>query len=464
MPQDACWAGCRGRTEWGHDRRARRQRSSRARPRADLRLRTGGQDARLATGLRRTRHGRLRTPPHGTQRRDRPERPASAGSRPGVPRARRAQGGRDEVRPGPQHVRGCASRRHRRPVPGAAPSPAGLRSPDAGVEAGGGAREGAGPELALTLRGVRTAAGRGSLDRSGAPCDLGRHWRTRGGEDPVPGRRRGPRERSRADRPACVGDGPADGSIDMKALTAEIAERIREEVDYLLEAEHQTTAATAFAGDSEFVVPSVLTATPRVLVSQWLDGLKLNAVADWDEERRNAVGLSYVRFLFSAPHRAGVLHADPHPGNFLVLGDGRLGIVDWGLVAKLPDGLPEPMGRLIRTALHGNAEDVVAGLRGEGLLVGDVNPQDLLAYLGPFVEPARAEEFHFTRDWMRGQYERLMSESRTSDTVMTKLNVPPVYALIHRVWMGGIAVLSQLDVRARFADVLTEYLPGFAAR
>ena len=256
---------------------------------------------------------------------------------------------------------------------------------------------------------------------------------------------------------------PLTGNMDMKALTSEIAERIREEVDYLKEGEHQALAAAAFEGDHEFVVPKVLTATPRVLVSTWLDGAKLNAVGAWDEERRNAVGLSYVRFLFSAPHRAGVLHADPHPGNFLVLGDGRLGIVDWGLVAKLPDGLPEPMGRLIKTALHGNAEDVAAGLRSEGLLVGDVNAQDLLAYLAPFVEPARGEDFHFTRDWMRGQYERLMSEGHSNDNVMMKLNVPPVYALIHRVWMGGIAVLSQLDVRARFADVLTEYLPGFAA-
>jgi predicted unusual protein kinase regulating ubiquinone biosynthesis (AarF/ABC1/UbiB family) len=256
---------------------------------------------------------------------------------------------------------------------------------------------------------------------------------------------------------------PLTGSMDMKALTAEIAERIREEVDYLKEAEHQSLAAAAFAGDHEFVVPEVLAATPRVLVSAWLDGAKLNAVGEWDEERRNAVGLSYVRFLFSGPHRAGVLHADPHPGNFLVLDDGRLGIVDWGLVASLPDGLPEPMGRLIRTALHGNAEDVADGLRSEGLLVGDVNADDLLAYLAPFVEPARGDDFHFTRDWMRGQYERLMSEGHSGDNVMMKLNVPPVYALIHRVWMGGIAVLSQLDVRARFADVLTEYLPGFAA-
>jgi predicted unusual protein kinase regulating ubiquinone biosynthesis (AarF/ABC1/UbiB family) len=254
------------------------------------------------------------------------------------------------------------------------------------------------------------------------------------------------------------------GSVDVKSLTAEIADRIREEVDYLKEAEHQSIAAAAYASDTEFAVPSVLTATRRVLVSQWLDGSKLNAVAEWNEERRNAVGLSYVRFLFSAPQRAGLLHADPHPGNFLVLEDGRLGIVDWGLVARLPDGLPEPMGRLIRTALHGNAAEVAAGLRQEGLLVGDVDPQDLMTLLSPFIEPAAASEFHFTRDWMRGEYQRLASEGHSSETVMNKLNVPPVYALIHRVWMGGIAVLSQLDVRASFSDVLTDFLPGFAER
>ncbi len=257
---------------------------------------------------------------------------------------------------------------------------------------------------------------------------------------------------------------PLTGNMDIKALTAEIGARIREEVDYLQEAEHQTIAATAYEGDPEFTVPKVMVATRKVLVSQWLQGSKLNAVAEWDETRRNAVGLAYVRFLFSAPQRAGLLHADPHPGNFLVLDDGRLGIVDWGLVARLPDGLPEPMGRLIRTALHGNAADVAAGLRAEGLLVGDADPEELLAYLAPFVEPATAAEFHFTRDWMRNQYQRLAAEGHHPDTVMNQLNVPPVYALIHRVWMGGIAVLSQLDVRASFSDVLTDYLPGFAPR
>ncbi len=255
---------------------------------------------------------------------------------------------------------------------------------------------------------------------------------------------------------------PLTGGMDVKALTSEIGERIREEVDYELEASNQRAAATAFAGHPDFAVPEVLDASRQVLVSQWLDGTKLGDVASWDSAERSRVGLSYVRFLFSGPQLAGMLHADPHPGNFLVLDDGRLGIIDWGLVARLPNGLPEPMGRLIRIALTGDAQAVADGLRQEGLIVGEVNPEAALGYLAPFVEPARSEEFHFTRDWMRGQYARLQAEAQRDSPVMMKLNVPPEYALIHRVWMGGIAVLSQLDVRARFADVLRDYLPGFA--
>lgn len=257
---------------------------------------------------------------------------------------------------------------------------------------------------------------------------------------------------------------PLTGGMDLKEMTAEIGARISEEVDYLHEASMQARAAAAFAGHPDFVVPRVFTATSKVVVSEWLTGTSLNAAADMPDEARNRIGLSYVRFLFAGPSIAGLLHSDPHPGNFLILDDGRLGVVDWGLTAEMPNGLPRAMGRLIRLALHGDAPTVAAGLVAEGLLTRDVDATELLDYLEPFVEPARSEDFHFTREWMRGQFARIHAESRGGrDSIMYKLNVPADYALIHRVWLGGIAVLSQLDVRARFADVLSEFLPGFAA-
>jgi predicted unusual protein kinase regulating ubiquinone biosynthesis (AarF/ABC1/UbiB family) len=255
---------------------------------------------------------------------------------------------------------------------------------------------------------------------------------------------------------------PLAGGVDVKALTAELSARVLEEVDYLNEAQNQQQAAEAFADDQLLAVPRVLTATRRVLVTEWLDGRPLREAAALADAERNRMGLAYVTALFAGPSRAGVLHGDPHPGNFLMLADGRLGVIDWGLAAKLPDGLPYDMGHLIRVALDGDADRVTAGLRDLGFVTRDVRAEALLDYLAPFVEPARHDEFHFTRDWMRDQYIRIGQDSRSSDSVALTLNVPPVYALIHRVWLGGIAVLSQLDVRARFADILSAYLPGFA--
>ena len=253
---------------------------------------------------------------------------------------------------------------------------------------------------------------------------------------------------------------PLAGGADVVTMSRELAARISEEVDYTLEADNQSRAAAAFADDAEFAVPRVWEATPRLLVSDWLDGRRLSSIADDTTVERNRVGLAYVRFLFAGPARAGLLHADPHPGNYLVLPDGRLGVVDFGLVARLPEGLPPAMARLIRLAIADDADATAAGLAEEGFISRDVDARELLGYLEPFVEPARYDEFHFNREWMRAQFLHVRGSS-TRDGVGMKLTIPPVYALIHRVWLGGIAVLAQLDVTAGFRGVLAEYLPGW---
>ncbi len=253
---------------------------------------------------------------------------------------------------------------------------------------------------------------------------------------------------------------PLAGGVDVVTMSRELAARISEEVDYTLEADNQSRAAAAFAGDAEFAVPRVWEATSRLLISDWLDGRRLSSVADASAVERNRVGLAYVRFLFAGPARAGLLHADPHPGNYLVLPDGRLGVVDFGLVARLPDGLPSAMGRLIRLAIADDADATATGLADEGFVARDVDARELLGYLEPFVEPARHDQFHFDREWMRDQFLHVRGSSNR-DGVAMKLTIPPVYALIHRVWLGGIAVLAQLDVTAGFRGVLAEFLPGW---
>jgi predicted unusual protein kinase regulating ubiquinone biosynthesis (AarF/ABC1/UbiB family) len=256
--------------------------------------------------------------------------------------------------------------------------------------------------------------------------------------------------------------GPLAGGMDVRAIADELAARVDEELDYNLEAAAQQAFADGFDGDPEFFVPTVVAHTSRVIVSEWVDGVPLTAITDRPAEERNAAGLAYVRFLFSGPSRVGLLHADPHPGNFKVLPDGRLGGVDFGLVARLPNGLPEQIGRTLRIAMKGDAETVVAALRQEGIITRPVNAQLVMDYLAPFVEPAAVPEFSFDRPWMQGIFRQANADTAAAREFGRAFNLPTEYLLIHRVWMGGIAVLAQLGIRADFGSVLEEFLPGFA--
>jgi len=134
------------------------------------------------------------------------------------------------------------------------------------------------------------------------------------------------------------------------------------------------------------------------------------------------------------------------------------------IFAELPEGLPLAMGSLLRIAMTGDADQVAEGLRDEGFILPNVtvDPESVLNYLDPFVEPAKTEEFHFSRDWMRGQFARMNDVRNPDFTIALKLNLPPSYALIHRVWLGCIAVLCQLDATVPMRDELRSWAPGFA--
>jgi predicted unusual protein kinase regulating ubiquinone biosynthesis (AarF/ABC1/UbiB family) len=254
--------------------------------------------------------------------------------------------------------------------------------------------------------------------------------------------------------------------MDIKPLIAELKDRAAEELDYLHESQNQRQFAAAYEDDEDFVVPHVLAAAPTVVVSEWLDGYSLaKVISDGTQEERDHYGTLYLRFLMSGPTRAKMLHADPHPGNYRVLGDGRLGVLDFGAVAKMPDGPPEAMGSLLRLAMLGDSEATVAGLRAEGFLKPDitVDTEQFLNALLPFAEPAEHEEFHFSRDWMRGHFNRLNDPRNPDFSIGFKINLPPTYMLMHRTWLGGIGVLSQMGATVPMRGELERWLPSFAS-
>jgi len=265
---------------------------------------------------------------------------------------------------------------------------------------------------------------------------------------------------------------PLVPGLDLKPLVRELQDRAEDELDYELEAEAQRAFAAAFRDDPQIVVPDVVDVGATTLVTEWLDSPASLAsiIAEGTQEERDHYGELFVRFLFAGPSHTGMLHADPHPGNYRILPEedgspGRLGVLDFGAVARLPErGLPEAMGRLIRVAALDDHDRLHAGLREEGFIKEGVtiDPQLLLDYLAPFVEPTRTERFRFSRAWMRGQFERINDPRDPAYTVGMKINLPPSYLLIHRTWLSGLGVLCQLECEAPFRQILAESLPGFA--
>ncbi|HLI37478.1 MAG TPA: AarF/ABC1/UbiB kinase family protein [Streptosporangiaceae bacterium] len=252
--------------------------------------------------------------------------------------------------------------------------------------------------------------------------------------------------------------------LEVKPLLDELRARITEELDYKLEAGAQQAFADAYAGDPDIYVPAVIAGTSHVLVTEWLDGTPLSKIiSDGTREQRDRAGILLVRFLFSGPARAGLLHADPHPGNFRLLDDGRLGVLDFGAVDRLPGGLPPFFGRLLRI-MHSGEPDIASAeqeLRANGFLREgiEVDMDALRAFLAPLAEPSREECFKFTREWMREEAGRV-TDLRASN-ISRKFNIPPTYVLIHRVSTAGIGVLCQLECEGEFRAEVIRWIPGY---
>jgi predicted unusual protein kinase regulating ubiquinone biosynthesis (AarF/ABC1/UbiB family) len=252
--------------------------------------------------------------------------------------------------------------------------------------------------------------------------------------------------------------------VAVKPLLNEMRERLMEELDYAAEADNQRAFAVEYADDPDIFVPRIVASAPHVLVSEWVDGIGLSSIINsGTRQQRDLAGRLLTELHFGAPARVGLLHADPHPGNYLLTPDGRLGVIDFGSVARLPDGSPPVIGEVSRLALSRRADEVLELLRREGFVPAgfEPDPVELMDYVAPFVEPLRHDTFHFTRSWMQRQAAKMTDLSSTESKLARNLNLPPNFLMIHRVTFGSIGVLCQLDASAPFKEIVLRWQPGF---
>ena len=253
--------------------------------------------------------------------------------------------------------------------------------------------------------------------------------------------------------------------MDVKPLIAELKARVVEELDYGLEADAQRAFAAAYAGDDADRRPAG--------GGQRAQGDRLRvarghpAVADHRRRhpraarpRRSPAGGPALLRARSGPGCCTPTRTRATSGCWTTAGSG---VIDFGATARLPDGHPEPIGRLLRWALAGKADEVLADLRAEGFVRPsvEVDAQGVLDYLRPLLEPVADRHFHFTRAWMQEQAARIADPRNEASRLGRQLNLPPAYLLIHRVTIGSIGVLCQLDAAGDFRGVLEEWLPGF---
>jgi predicted unusual protein kinase regulating ubiquinone biosynthesis (AarF/ABC1/UbiB family) len=253
--------------------------------------------------------------------------------------------------------------------------------------------------------------------------------------------------------------------LDMKPMLEELRARIIEEVDYNYEAQAQEACWKAYENDPDVAIPKVVMSSDKVLVSEWLEGKPLSQViANGTQEERNNAGFRLARFHFTAPVRAGLLHADPHPGNFRLMADGRIGVLDFGACNRLPYGFPEPFKNLLKHALDNDAQALYDGFKKDGFILPDVDvdPQLVLDFLVPLVEPLRTEKFKYTREWLRDQSARVGDPRNPTARIGFQLNLPAEYLLIHRVTLGTTGIFCQLEAEGNFRDEALSWFPEIA--
>jgi predicted unusual protein kinase regulating ubiquinone biosynthesis (AarF/ABC1/UbiB family) len=252
--------------------------------------------------------------------------------------------------------------------------------------------------------------------------------------------------------------------LDARAVMRELRARTLEELDYRAEADRQRAFAAEYGGGEHLHVPAVVASAPKVLVSEWLDGTSLASfVRQPGGAERDRQAHTIVEAMFSSPVRVGMVHADPHPGNFMVLRDGRLGMVDFGAAAAMPGGIPPVLAWTLRHIADDEPEQMMTLLRAEGFIHGDVGPDDVLAYIGALADPLRVPRFRFDRTWMAAQGARVADlRGAAYRETGRALTLPADHLMFLRVLTGWMNVLAQLDCTVAVRGIVERWVPAFA--
>jgi predicted unusual protein kinase regulating ubiquinone biosynthesis (AarF/ABC1/UbiB family) len=262
--------------------------------------------------------------------------------------------------------------------------------------------------------------------------------------------------------------------LDAKGLAAEMRERIGEELDYELEAQNQRRIERLMRGHPFISVPRVYTqlSSRRVLVSEYIDGERFEAVRQADEPRRDRYGEIVFRFFFGLLYRHRIALGDPHPGNYLFRPDGRVGFLDFGLLRDIEPARVAAESAIAEAVREKDAAELKAALVAGGYLPAEradsVDAEFALKLMRRatkwYAVPGE-RRFSATSHEHRGRdreprdlKQRDGDQRAAARTQVTQFTLPPDAILIRRMHGVVAIVLHNLRAGADWGAIAAEYL------
>jgi predicted unusual protein kinase regulating ubiquinone biosynthesis (AarF/ABC1/UbiB family) len=251
-------------------------------------------------------------------------------------------------------------------------------------------------------------------------------------------------------------------SLDPAELVAEIKQRLGEELDYRIERDNQQRFVDFYRNHPYFSVPEVVHSlcTQRVLTTDLAAGATWSEALTWDQRERDLIGEGLFRFVFRSLYRMQAFNGDPHPGNYLFHGDGRITFLDFGLVRYFSNDEIGIFGGMVKAAAvdHDAAafRQLVerAGLLRPG---APVDTDDVGEYFNDFYAPVADDEpMTWTKEYASAVVRHTFD--RTSP-IAQYATVPRMFVFIQRINLGLYALLGDLGASGNYRRVAEELWP-----
>ncbi len=250
--------------------------------------------------------------------------------------------------------------------------------------------------------------------------------------------------------------------MDPKAIGEEIRSRIQEELDYELEAQNQRTLARIFRGHPFIVIPDVITSLSheRMMVSEYVHGTGFEDLKTYPQADRDRIGEMIFRFYFGCLYRHGQFSGDPHPGNSMLLDDGRMAFFDFGLFKRMPSGGVELEIDMERAVIEGDTDTIMRLGTETGFFPEPekFNPDRVLAHFRAATSWYTCDrEIQLTPEYAT-QVLIDMSDPRSEYFgYLRHESAPPDHIFGRRMEVLTLAVIAQLYARGNFYRIAREW-------